>query len=164
MTTKDAIKANLALSRQILTLFMADLSDADLLVRPVPSANCIAWQLGHVITSEAGLGAMIPGSTPAELPAGFADRHKSDAAKADPATAGFHTKAEYLAVFDKVRAHTLALVDAVHEADLDMPTTGRITAIAPTVGHVLVLLGAHLAMHAGQFSVVRRLLGKPVAF
>ncbi len=35
---------------------------------------------------------------------------------------------------------------------------------APTVGHLLLMLSNHDLMHAGQFSVLRRKLGKPVLF
>ena len=31
---------------------LGDLSDADLLVRPVEGANHIAWQIGHLIVAE----------------------------------------------------------------------------------------------------------------
>ncbi|MBV8230589.1 MAG: hypothetical protein JO329_11450, partial [Planctomycetaceae bacterium] len=46
----------------------------------------------------------------------------------------------------------------------DRPATGKVAAFAPTLGHVLLLASNHTLMHAGQFSVVRRLLGKPVLF
>ena len=35
---------------------------------------------------------------------------------------------------------------------------------APTVGAMLLLNANHTMMHAGQFTVVRRKLGKPVLF
>ena len=60
----------------MLGMFIADLSDADLLVRPAPTANHIAWQLGHVIGSEQyfitkiGAAASLP-----KLPDGFTDQH-----------------------------------------------------------------------------------------
>ena len=39
-----------------------------------------------------------------------------------------------------------------------------ITRMAPTVGSVFFLAANHEMMHAGQFSVARRKLGKPVLF
>jgi hypothetical protein len=164
MTTKDAIKANLALSRRILEMFVGDLSDADLLVRPCPTANCIAWQWGHVIAVEAGLHALLPGGKPFELPAGFTEAHTKATAQAEPAKAGFRTKAEYMDLFMQVRAATEAGIDKLSDLDFDVPASGPVAAIAPTLGHVLLLTGSHLTMHTGQFSVVRRLLGKPVLF
>jgi hypothetical protein len=35
---------------------------------------------------------------------------------------------------------------------------------APTLGDIFLLLATHTMMHAGQFTVVRRKLGKPVLF
>ena len=35
---------------------------------------------------------------------------------------------------------------------------------APTLGAMLLLNANHVMMHAGQFSVVRRKLGKPILF
>lgn len=39
-------------SRMMLEMILSDLSDADLMVRPVPHANHFAWQLGHLIAAE----------------------------------------------------------------------------------------------------------------
>ena len=36
--------------------------------------------------------------------------------------------------------------------------------MAPTLGALLLLNANHVMMHAGQFTVVRRKLGKPVLF
>ena len=96
-----------------------------------------------------------------ELPAGFADRHNKETASRDT---GFGTKAEYLDLFNKVRQATIDSVAKLSEADLDKPTTGPVAAMAPTLGAMLLLNADHAMMHAGQFTVVRRKLGKPVLF
>ena len=36
--------------------------------------------------------------------------------------------------------------------------------LAPTLGALFFLMASHEMMHAGQFTVVRRQLGKPVLF
>jgi hypothetical protein len=128
----------------------------------VPGANHIAWQIGHLVRAEANfLGNNFPGTAAAELPLGFAERHSKEAAKADD---GFATKAEYLDLFGKVRSATLAALEAMPDTDLDRPTAGPIAALAPTVGQALAFTGIHTMMHTGQFSVVRRKLGKPILF
>jgi hypothetical protein len=161
MKAQDAIRNALTSTQGMLAAYLQDLSDADLLVRPVPGANHIAWQLGHLIASEHGMGATIPGAAYPELPAGFAERHNKDAHSRDT---GFAAKAEYLSLFNKVREATIAAVGKLSEADLDKPTSGRVAQIAPTLGSLLLLNANHVMMHAGQFSVVRRKLGKPVLF
>ena len=52
MTGREAIKAALEATQATLHWYVGDFTDADLLVRPVPNANHIAWQLGHLIDSE----------------------------------------------------------------------------------------------------------------
>ncbi len=49
MTPKDVFQQSVESSHAFLRAELGDLSDADLLVRPVPGANHIAWQLGHMI-------------------------------------------------------------------------------------------------------------------
>ena len=163
MNAKDAIRTVLTSTRDLLSWYVADLSDEDLLVRPTAGANHIAWQLGHLVDAERRLGAQLPGVAYPELPASFAEQHSKDTAAAEPPR-HFRTKAEYLDLFSKVREATLAALAAMSDADLDKPTSGGMAKFAPTMGDLLVLTGNHTMMHAGQFSVTRRALGKPVLF
>jgi uncharacterized damage-inducible protein DinB len=160
MNAKDAIRTALKFSQSMPPKFLNDLSDADFLLRPVPNANHIAWQLGHLIASECRLGQRLPGATYPELPAGFAEHHTKETSKIDPPK-GFGTKAQYLELFKKVREATLAKLERLTEADLDKPTTGDISKMAPNLGSILILAANHALMHVGQFTVVRRKLGKP---
>ena len=163
MNAKDAIKTALASTQQILQMYLSDLSDADLLVRPVPQANHIAWQLGHLIVSENKMvNTAAPGTCP-DLPAGFADLHTKTTAAKEPPT-GFRTKEEYLGLFQKMRAATQAALAKLSDADLDRPMSGDMAKFAPTLGALFLLQANHTMMHAGQFTVVRRKLGKPVIF
>jgi uncharacterized damage-inducible protein DinB len=164
MTGTDAIRTALQSTQQLLTWFLSDLGDGDLLVRPVPGANHIAWQLGHLIVSETRLVTQptFKAAYP-ELPAKFDGQHGKDTQAVEPAV-GFASKAEYLDLFTKVRQATIAGLDKLRDADLDTPTVGRMGSFAPTLGALLLLTSNHSLMHAGQFSVVRRKLGKPVLF
>ena len=164
MTGIDAIRTSLRSTQHLVTWFLGDLADADLLVRPVDGANCIAWQLGHLIQSERRMiTAELPGAGFPDLPAGFAERHTKDTAAVDPPK-GFADKATYLGVFAQTRETTIAALATLADADLDRPNTGPMAAIAPTLGAVFLLAANHSLMHAGQFSVVRRKLGKPILF
>lgn len=164
MNAKDAIKYSLNSNHQVLKMYLADLSDADLLVRPAPGANHIAWMLGHVIATEGTfLLPDIPGGKAVALPPGFATKHTKETAASDK-PGDFFTKAQYLEVFDKVRGETLATLEKLSDADLDRPNPGPMKDFAPTVGALVLLAANHEMMHAGQFTVVRRKLGKPVLF
>ena len=160
----DAVRQALQSTQHLVTWFLGDLSDADLLVRPVAGANHVAWQMGHLIQSERGLVlAQLPDARYPDLPPGFTDKHAMECNKKDAAS-DFCTKAEYVAQFTKTREATIAAVEALSDADLDRPTKGEMAKFAPTLGAVLLLVSNHALMHGGQFSVVRRKLGKPILF
>jgi hypothetical protein len=162
MHASEAIATALKSTQGMMNDYLKDLSDADLLVRPVPGANHIAWQLGHLIEAECGMGAVTGGKYP-ELPAGFKEQHSAKNAAVDPPK-GFGTKADYLKLFNKVREATLTNLAKLTDADLDKPTPGNMASYAPNFGALFVLLSSHDLMHGGQFTVVRRKLGKPVIF
>jgi hypothetical protein len=162
MNVKDAIQSALKTNKALMDMSLADLSDQDLLVRPVPGANHIAWQLGHLISAEQRMLKTL-GGTPPALPAGFAEQHNKDTAGAEPPK-GFATKAQYLDLFAQTRQATLDAVSKLSEADLDKPTEGPVSRVAPNLGSLGFFAGVHATMHMGQFSVVRRKLGKPVLF
>jgi hypothetical protein len=165
MKATDAIRTALTSTRDVITWYLSDLSDQDLLVRPAPGANHIAWQLGHLILAERNLVAgQLPGTPYPELPAGFAAQHDKGAASQDPPT-GFGTKQQYLDLFTRSRQATLDAVARLSEDDLDRPLGGDWAKYAPTLGAFLLSIVAnHTLMHGGQFTVVRRKLGKPVLF
>jgi hypothetical protein len=164
MNGRDVLKESLKSTQNLVSMYLGDLSDADLLERPAPGANHIAWQLGHVITGEVMMVAeQLPKSARPDLPPGFAEQHADPMAKQDPPK-GYSTKAQYLDLFNRVRKSTLEALSGITDADLDRPTIGKMAAYAPTLGSLFILLSSHTLMHAGQFTVVRRKLGKPVVF
>jgi hypothetical protein len=163
MNAKDAIRTALTSTQNLLAWYLSDLSDEDLLVRPVPNANHIAWQVGHLINSEVRMGQVLPGAAYPELPVGFAEHHTKETAAAEPPR-GFGKKADYLGLFNRVREATLATLAKMPDADLDRPTPGDMAKWAPMMGALLVLTANHTMMHVGQFTVVRRKVGKPVLF
>lgn len=159
MNAIDAIQTSLTMSKNLVNMFLGDLSDADLLIRPVPGANHIAWQVGHFTQSEHQMiSKYMPGGTLPALPAGFADQHGKEGAAKDT---GFLAKKTYLDTFNSVRDAVTAVAAKFSEADLDKPTGWD---FAPTIGALLLLTSTHAIMHLGQFTVVRRKLGKPVLF
>lgn len=163
MNARDAIKLGIGSADFVTKMYLEDLTDADLLVRPVAGANHIAWQLGHLIASEHGmLEAMYPGSMP-PLPEGFKERYTSETSRLDSAGA-FHPKSVYLSVYAAQRAGTLAALDKVTDADLDTPAPESLRHFVKTIGEVFNMQGTHWLMHAGQWAVVRRKLGKPPLF
>ena len=161
MNATDVIRHAAEISTMVLKSYVSDLEDADLMKRPAPECNHLAWQLGHLISSECDLlNSLQPGAA-AELPAGFAEKHSKETCGIDD-PAQFCNKQEYLDLMDKVQASTFAALEKVSEADLDGPAPEQFKDFFPTAGQVYILIATHQMMHAGQFVPVRRALGKPV--
>jgi hypothetical protein len=162
MNAKDVIRQSFGLNDSILNAYLGDLTDADLLLRPVEGQNHIAWQLGHLIDSERNMVEGIkPGSSPA-LPEGFSEAHSRDACTSDDPKQ-FATKQQYLELYQAQRAATKEVLEGLSDADLDAPAPERLRKMVPTVGGTFGLIGHHVMMHVGQFVSVRRKLKKPVA-
>src|SRR6266487_2409046 len=160
MNAKDAIKISIDMGEKITLDYLKDLTDKELLHRPAKGANHINWQLGHLIESENQMGNMaVPASMP-PLPAGFAEKYSKDTASSDDASK-FLKKDELLNLFEQQRAATRKALDKLSDADLDKPT-GQ--SWAPTVAALFSMAGTHWVMHAGQWAVVRRQLGRPPLF
>jgi uncharacterized damage-inducible protein DinB len=161
-TAKNLLRQSIEMGHFVSRAYVDDLTDAELLVRSVPGSNHIAWQLGHMIGSVRGMLTALGRETPA-LPDGFEAAYKHDTAASDD-PAKFAAKAQYLALMDRMKAASLAAVEATPESELDAPGPESMREYAPTLGAVLMLLGTHWLMHAGQFVPIRRKLGKPPLF
>jgi hypothetical protein len=161
MNAKDVLKMQMDLGLTVLKTYVSDLDDADLLRRPGTGCNHLAWQIGHLINSEAQLlNGVCPGAA-AELPAGFAAAYTKETINVDDASK-FLGKQQYVELYEKQREATKAALDKLSEADLDRPSPESFRKRFPTVGAIFGLIASHPLMHAGQFVTVRRQLGKPV--
>ncbi len=163
MNVKDVLRGSFGRAQMVTSMLVADLSDADIMERPVAGANHIAWQLGHVTSSLSYFGEAIkPGSMP-PLPEGFAEQHsKETAGNDDPAA--FLKKDEYLKLLDQQRAAILELLDTLNEDNLVADAPENVRDYAPRVVDMIGLAAEHEMMHSGQISVLRRKLDKPVTF
>jgi hypothetical protein len=113
-----------------------------------------------LIASEHGMMSKVaPGAMP-DLPAGFADKYKSETSTSDDPQA-FLSKAELMATYKAQRDATLAALAKCSDADFDKPSGFD---WSPTVGSIYSMQGSHWLMHAGQWAVVRRQLGRKPLF
>ncbi len=163
MTAKEIIRQGFGRAQMVTSMVLGDLEDADLLVRPVPGANHIAWQMGHLISSANYFGESIkPGSMP-NLPEGFSEKYTKETSGNDKAT-DFLSKSDYLRLMDEQRQGLMSLLDEMSEEELQADAHESMKSICHTVADMLGLASDHEIMHSGQFSTVRRKLGKPVTF
>jgi hypothetical protein len=160
MKAKDAIKLAVDAGDMIGLGYLEDLTDKEFLHRPCAGCNHINWQVGHLIKAENDMiGKAVPGSMP-PLPAGFAEKYSSDTAASDDSKA-FVNKDELLRLHKQTRAATLAALDKLTDEKLDAPSGVE---FAPTLGSIFSMQGSHWLMHAGQWAVIRRQLGRKPLF
>jgi hypothetical protein len=148
-------------ARFVTTTYLSDLSDEDLLVRPVPGAHHIAWQLGHLLYSECTMIEGVRAGVAPQLPPRFAEHHSKEGGNED-AKEYFLSKVEYLTLMASVREATRSLLPQFTAEQLDAPGPEAMRSYAPTIGSVFLMIGSHEIMHSGQIAVVRRKLGKAV--
>lgn len=164
MNFKDAIRSSLRSSDFLVQGYLADLSPEELIVRPVPEANHIAWQLGHLILAERHLvETAVPGSMP-DLPAGFAEQYAPRSKVPSDSPADYLSKEEYLRLAKDIRAATLRALDRLSDIDFDKPVSGRVPPFVKCVGDCFITIGNHWTLHAGQWVVLRRKLGRQRMF
>ena len=163
MDSRGAVRASWQTADMVSNMYLSDLTDADLLLRSVPGINHIAWQLGHLIQSDHQIiNGVCPGSMPA-LPAGFAEQHSKETSTSDN-PADFLSKEDYLRLAAEQRTGAAAALAKLTDTDFDKSGPESMKDYAPTVGDAFLLLGGHWLMHAGQWAVLRRKLGRPPLF
>jgi hypothetical protein len=164
MDLKDGVRTQFKVADFFVESYLSDITDAEMLKRPAKGANHIAWQLGHLISAETRLAeAAKPGGMPA-LPEGFAERHSKETAASDNPK-DFLTKDEYLKLAKTVREGTLKVLNSLSASDFDKPpASNRVPPFVKTAGDCLVVAAGHWVLHAGQWVVLRRELGRERKF
>jgi hypothetical protein len=158
-TVNDAIAHSLTQAQLLLNRYTADLTPTEYLHRPTVKANCVAWTIGHLILSERrALGALGAGGDLPPLPEGFEKRFSRD--EGCPQASEFGDVSVLLPLFNQ---HRQRLIDAVRRASpeqLNKPLEKPHPMFA-NVGEMVLFMSSHSAMHAGQFTIIRRSLGRP---
>ena len=163
MDTKTAIKSALEMANMISMTYLEDLTDAEMMHRPAPGCNHIKWQIGHLISSEHRAISDCYSECMPKLPDGFIDRYtKQTSSDDDPAS--FDSKETLLKLYQQQRAATLAQLEQVSDAELSQESPESIRSYAPTIGSAFLMQDAHWLMHAGQWAVIRRQLGREPLF
>ncbi len=163
MITFEAVEANLRMADTVLHALLSDLSDEELLVRPAEGANHIAWQLGHLIGAEYFLMSEVAVQVEMAIPIGWREQYTAETAKLDEQTC-FEAKDRYLELYEAQRQATLDILKQLEPEQLTEPGPEFLQTVVHTVGELFLFQAHHELMHAGQFTVIRRKLGKPVLF
>ncbi len=160
MSFQSVAQELLGTSRYVMSAYLSDMTDEDILICPVAGAHHAAWQLGHLISSERRMVEGVRAGCGVDLPADFEAVHAKEVAH--EVVAGCLPIARYVELLSTQRAKTLALLLDLKESDFDRPAPEFMRGYARHVSSVFLSIASHELMHAGQIAVIRRLLGKPV--
>ena len=161
MKIQDAIKNNYEMAQMVSGSYIADLTNEEAMQRPHAGCNHINWQVGHIIASQNMMAnSAVPGAVP-ELPEGFAAKYAKGAGSSN-------NPADFLS-FDELRSigkaqseAVVSMIESMSTEDFDKPGPKEMEGLAPNLGALCNLLGSHWMMHAGQWVVVRRQLGREI--
>ena len=161
MSFAELFSKNILQTKGMIDSFLKDFTDAEMMFRPAKSANHAIWQIGHLANSTRGI---VTSCDPAcAFP--FEDDTRFGKSKASNDDAAFFpSKSEILGRFDVAMETAAAWVAKLTDADMAKPSPERLQNFAPTVGNAAILLASHPLIHIGQFTVMRRALGKPHIF
>ena len=158
MNSKAAIKICIDTADMVCGAYLGDLTDSEMMQRPHPACNHINWQVGHLIVAEHQMMSKAQGYSMPALPAGMAEMYSKETQGSDDSSQ-FMAKSALMAAMQEQRAGTLKILEQISEAELDTATG---IDYAPTIASLLSMQGSHWMMHAGQWVIVRRNLGKAV--
>jgi uncharacterized damage-inducible protein DinB len=155
----DAIVQSLTVSQKLLNRYCEDLKPEEYLHRPCAGGNATAWIIGHLILTErSALGRVGVTDLPA-LPEGFERRFARD--EAAPKAGDYGDVSVLLPLFNR---HREMLIEAVRKAGpdvLEKPLEKPHPLYGSRVWEAINFMGAHVTMHAGQVTIIRRSMGKP---
>ena len=158
-TPTEAIAYSLSVSKFMTHRFIDDLKPAEFEHQPCPGANCVAWILGHLTLTDRRSLAWLDATDLPPLPAGFEERFKTTRTTAGEQK-GYGEPAELVRLFDAHRDQLIAAVPTADPAKFAEPPPFK-TPMFSDRGEGLMFMGLHTAMHMGQLSVIRRMLGYP---
>lgn len=158
-TPNEAIAYALHTSKIMAHRFLDDLKPGEFEYQPCPGANCAAWLLGHLTLVDRrtlkGLGILdLP-----NLPDGYENRFATTRTQAGTQD-GYGDPKELVRLFDDHRDRLISAVLAADPAKLAEPPAFQ-TPMFADKGEGSLFMGLHTAMHMGQLSIIRRMLGYP---
>jgi hypothetical protein len=150
-----SLQKMLEFTRRVVHLHVDDITHDESLIQPEPGGNCLNWVLGHIIATR-NLELQKLHQAPLWNEETAAPYRQGSKGIRRGAT-GVQPLANLLADFDRSNDILSAKFTALTDAEAAAPLG------AGTVRDSLVFFRMHEAYHAGQISLLRRLIGKPGA-
>ena len=161
MKANEAIQAGIDCADMVCGAYLDDLTNEEAMRRPHAACNHINWQVGHLIASDYMMcNGCISGCVPA-LPEGFAEKYSKETAASDNAD-DFVPKDKLMELYRNQRAAIKEVLAGLSDEQLAADAPENMRAYASTVASAFSMLGSHWLMHAGQWVIVRRELGRDI--
>lgn len=143
---------------------VADVPDEQMCVQPVPgrTINHPAFVLGHLAWVADNMVGLVGFGTPT---LGAWKEHMGMGAKPVEDRSKYPSKAELLKALENGHARLTEVVAKITPDALAQPAPERMRGRFPTIGNMLAgLMTSHEAVHLGQLSTWRRVMGLPSVF
>ncbi|QEG21764.1 DinB family protein [Mariniblastus fucicola] len=161
MNVNEAIKLGIDCADMICGAYLDDLTNEEAMQRPHSGCNHVNWQIGHLIASDNAMcNGCVPGSVPA-LPDGFEEKYSKEKAASDNAD-DFIPKTELMEIYRNQRQVIKDVLAGLSEEQLSAASPESFQSYAPTVASLFSMIGSHWLMHSGQWTVLRRELGREI--
>jgi hypothetical protein len=154
----DAIIGSLAKTVDFLDRLVADVPEELMIAQPHSAVNHPAWVIGHLVYSFQLIGGEM--GLPSWLPLGWEQRFGTGSLPS-AVRDEYPSKAELLESLADGQRRVCARLVELGERGLAVPLPDeRYRHVFPTLGHaVLHVLTSHAAVHVGQVSAWRRVVG-----
>ena len=154
MRLREHLKSSFLLPEFMVNHYLGDLSDKDLMVRPLPETNHFKWQLCHLIVSENfHIGELGLRSMP-DLPQHLIDGANKESAKVDDPK-NFPEKSELVEWMALQRKATLNLLESLSDVDIERESPESIRYFGPTFGCLFAGEINQWMLHIGQLTIIR---------
>ena len=131
------------------------LSQADTLIQPMPSGNCMNWVLGHILESRITLLTLLGGAAP--IDPSELEIYKRESAPITGAEPGILPSEYLLQSIDTVHQATVACLETMDDADFSREIQQGERKF--TLGWRFLFLNFHYTYHIGQLEQLRQLAG-----
>jgi DinB superfamily len=163
MKQSDMLTGLLKRNIDMIKRHLADFSEADMMVRPVPGANHAAWQMAHLAGYVVSTAKAIAPEANLSVPENLLQYRGTETSSSDD-PAIFPTKARVLEIVELALNAQIGAVGKMSDEDLDKPTPEEFKRYGMNLAMMVLMGPLHTTMHMGQIQVIRRKLGKPVMF
>jgi hypothetical protein len=155
ITIQDFIRL-LSIEHNMIHTQTEGLTQADTLIQPKPSGNCMNWVLGHLLDNQITLLTLLGKESPVDPV--LLERYLRDSEPVTGEGPRVLTLERLLDGLDRVQVALIARLCEMSDADFSREIEFRGRTI--TVGWRVLFLNFHFTYHVGQLELLRQLAGR----